>query len=115
MEFRSRSILQSILLGYLVLIVASIFTGNPIVSRAADFGFAIVSGLFGYVIYTTRSPSDDERVVLLTAGAFGVAAVAQLLGLLAGFGIAALAATAFFIVGFVGYFYLRRSSSRRRR
>lgn len=115
MEFRSRSILQSILLGYLVLIVASILTGNPIVSRAADFGFAIVSGVFGYVIYTSRSAADDERVVLLTAGAFGLAAIAQLLGLLPGFGIVALAATAFFILGFVGYFYLRRSSRQRRR
>ncbi|WP_049987637.1 hypothetical protein [Halobellus rufus] len=113
MEFRSRSLLQSVLLGYLVLLVLSILTGNPIVSRATDFGFAIVSALFGYVIYTSRSPGDDERVVRLTAGAFAIAAVAQVIGLLPGFGTAALAATAFFVVGFVGYFYLRRSSRRR--
>ncbi|WP_336021974.1 hypothetical protein [Halobellus salinisoli] len=110
MEFRSRSILQSVLIGYLVLLVASILTGNPIVSRAADFGFAIVSAVFGYVVYTSRSASDDERIVRLTAGAFVIAAVAQVLGLLPGFGTAALAATAFFLVGFVGYFYLRRGS-----
>ncbi|WP_144901897.1 hypothetical protein [Halobellus captivus] len=108
MEYRSRTILQSILIGYLALLVASILTGNPIVARAADFGFAVLSGVFGYIVYTTRSTSDDERVVLITAAAFVLAGIAQLLGLLPGFGVAAVAATVLFVVGFIGYFYLRR-------
>ncbi|QCC48338.1 hypothetical protein [Halobellus limi] len=107
MERRSRTILQSVLVGYLVLLLASIVTGDPVVTTAADLGFAAVAGYFGYTVYANRSPSEDERVVYVTAAALVLAGLAQLLALVPGFGAAALASTAFFVVGFVGYFYLR--------
>ena len=107
MERRSRTILQSVLIGYLVLLLASLVVDNPVVTTAADLGFAVVAGYFGYVVYANRSPSDDERVVYVTAAALVLAGLAQLLALLPGFGIAALASTVFFVVGFVGYFLLR--------
>jgi len=107
MELRSRTILQSVLIGYLVLLLASIATGHPVVETAADLGFAAVAGFFGYIVYANRSPSDDERVVYVTAAALVLAGLAQLLALVPGFGVAALASTAFFIIGFVGYFLLR--------
>ncbi|MGQ4554779.1 hypothetical protein [Halobellus sp. GM3] len=114
MEPRSRTVLQSVLIGYLVLLVASILTENPLLTTAADLGFAAVAGYFGYAVYANRSPSDDARLVAVTAAALVLAGVTQLLALLPGLGVAELASTAFFVVGFVGYFLLRRGSSRRR-
>lgn len=108
MDSRSRSLLQSLLIGYLVLLIAAILTSNPLVSRAADLGFAVVSVVFGYIVYTTRASSDDERVVLATAAAFVLAGIAQLVGFVPGFTLVQVAATVLFLLGFVGYFYLRR-------
>ena len=107
MERRSQTILQSVLIGYLVLLLASIVLENPVVSTAADLGFAVVAGFFGYTVYANRSPSEDERIVYVTAAALVLAGLAQLLALVPGFGVAALASTGFFVIGFVGYFLLR--------
>ena len=108
MDRRSRRILQSVLVGYLALLAASIITGNPVVQTAADLGFAAVVGFFGYVVYTNRSPSDDERIVIGTAAAFVLAGVAQLLALVPGLETVSVASTGLFVLGFLGYFLLRR-------
>ena len=108
MDSRSRTLLRSVLIGYLALLAAAIVTGNPVVQTAADLGFAGVVGFFGYLVYRNRSPSDDERIVLGTAAAFVLAGVAQLLGLVPGLGAAAVVSTGLFVLGFLGYFLLRR-------
>jgi hypothetical protein len=114
MDRRSRTILQSVLIGYLALLVASIITGNPIVRRATDLGFVAVTAFFGYVVYANRAPSDDQRLVAITAGTLVLAGVAQLVAFVPGLAAAELAATGLFVVGFVGYFLLQRGSVGRR-
>jgi hypothetical protein len=108
MDSRSQTILRSILIGYIALIAASILIDNPIVATAADLGFAAVAGFFAYAIYTGTSPSDDRRVVLASVGALAAAAVAQVLALLPGFANFETVSTVLFVVGFLGYFVIRR-------
>ena len=108
MDRRSRTILRSILIGYIALIAASILTDSPILATAADLGFAGVAGFFAYVIYTNRSPSDDRRIVIGSVAALAAAAVAQVLALLPGFAAVETVSTILFVIGFLGYFVLRR-------
>ena len=108
MDSRSQTILRSVLIGYIALIAASILIDNPVVATAADLGFAAVAGFFAYAIYTSASPSDDRRVVLAAVGALVGAAVAQVLALVPGFATFETVATVLFILGFLGYFVIRR-------
>lgn len=108
MDSRSQTILRSVLIGYIALIAASILIDDPIVATAADLGFAVVAGFFAYVIYTGRSASDDRRVVLASVGALGAAAVTQVLALFPGFAVFEAVSTVLFILGFLGYFVIRR-------
>lgn len=108
MDSRSQTILRSVLIGYIALIAASLLTDNPIVATAADLGFAAVAGFFAYAIYTGTSPSDDRRVAFGAVGALAAAAVAQVLALLPGLAVLETAATVLFVIGFLGYFALRR-------
>lgn len=108
MDSRSQTILRSILIGYIALIAASILIDNPVFDTAADLGFAAVAGFFAYAIYTGTSSSDDQRLVLGSAGALVAAAVAQVLALVPGFAGFGTAATVFFVLGFLGYFVIRR-------
>jgi len=108
MDRRSRTILRSILIGYVALIAASILTDSPILATAADLGFAGVAGFFAYAVYANRSPSDDRRIVLGSVAALAAAAVAQVVALLPGLAAAETVSTALFVAGFLGYFLLRR-------
>jgi ABC-type Co2+ transport system permease subunit len=108
MDRRSRTILRSILIGYIALIAASILTDSPILATAADLGFAGVAGFFAYAIYTNRSSSDDRRIVVGSVAALAAAAVTQVLALLPGLAGAETVSTILFVVGFLGYFVLRR-------
>jgi uncharacterized membrane protein YeaQ/YmgE (transglycosylase-associated protein family) len=108
MDSRSQTILRSILIGYIALIAASILIDNPIFATAADLGFAAVAGFFAYTIYTGTSSSDDQRLVLGAVGALVAAALAQVLALVPGFAGFGTAATVFFVLGFLGYFAIRR-------
>jgi ABC-type Co2+ transport system permease subunit len=108
MDRRSRTILRSILIGYIALIAASILTDSPILATAADLGFAGVAGFFAYAVYANCSPSDDRRIVLGSVVALAAAAVAQVLALLSGLAAVETASTILFVIGFLGYFVLRR-------
>ena len=108
MDSRSRTILRSILVGYIALIAASILTDSALLATAADLGFAGVAGFFAYVVYTNRSPSDDRRIVLGSVAALAAAAVTQVLALLPGLAVAGTVSTVLFVAGFLGYFMLRR-------
>ena len=108
MDSRSQSILRSVLIGYIALIAASLLVDSPILDTAADLGFAAVAGFFAYAIYTGSSASDDRRVVLGSTGALAGSAVAQVVALAPGAAAAETAATVLFVVGFLGYFVLRR-------
>ena len=108
MDSRSQSILRSVLIGYIALIAASILLDNPVFDTAADLGFAAVAGFFAYAIYTGTSAADDRRVVLGSVGVLAGAAVAQVLALLPGFAALETVSTVLFIVGFIGYFVIRR-------
>jgi len=108
MDSRSQSILRSVLIGYIALIAASLLIDNPIVTTAADLGFAAVAGFFAYAIYAGASASDDRRVVLGSAGALAGAAVTQALALALGVVAFETVSTVLFVVGFLGYFVLRR-------
>jgi ABC-type Co2+ transport system permease subunit len=108
MDRRSRTILRSVLIGYVALIAASILLDNPVVTTAANLGFAAVAGFFAYLIYADRSPSDDQRLVVAATAALAGAAVTQVLALLSGFAVAETVSTVLFVVGFLGYFVLQR-------
>ena len=108
MDSRSRTILRSILIGYIALIAASILIDNPIFATAADLGFAAVAGFFAYTVYPGPPSSDARRLVLGAVGALVAAALAQVLALVPGFAGFGTAATVFFVLGFLGYFVLRR-------
>lgn len=108
MDSRSQTILRSVLIGYIALIAASLLIDNPIVATAADLGFAVVAGFFAYVVYTGTSPSDDRRVVLGSVAALVGAAVAQVIALFPGFANFETVSTVLFVVGFLGYFVIRR-------
>jgi ABC-type Co2+ transport system permease subunit len=108
MDRRSRTILRSILIGYIALIAASILTDSPILATAADLGFAGVAGFFAYAVYANRSPSDDRRIVLGSVAALAAAAVTQVLALLPALAGVETASTILFVLGFLGYFVLRR-------
>jgi len=108
MDSRSQTILRSVLIGYIALIAASILLDDPIVATAADLGFAVVAGFFAYTIYTNRSASDDRRVVLASVGALVAAAVTQILALFPGFAVFETVSTVLFVLGFLGYFVIRR-------
>ena len=108
MDSRSRTILRSILIGYIALIAASLLIDSPIVATAADLGFAAVAGFFAYAIYTGASPSDDRRVVLGSVAALVGSAVAQVIALFPGFANVETVSTVLFVVGFLGYFVIRR-------
>jgi uncharacterized membrane protein YeaQ/YmgE (transglycosylase-associated protein family) len=108
MDSRSQTILRSVLIGYIALIAASILLDNPVVTTAADLGFAAIAGVFAYVIYAGASPSDDRRVVLGAVGALVGAAITQVLALLPGFASFETVSTVLFILGFLGYFVIRR-------
>jgi uncharacterized membrane protein YeaQ/YmgE (transglycosylase-associated protein family) len=109
MDSRSQTILRSALIGYIALIAASILIDNPVVATAADLGFAAVAGVFAYVIYMGSSPSDDRRVVLGSVGSLVGAAIAQVLALVPGFATFETVSTVLFVLGFIGYFVIRRS------
>ena len=108
MDRRSRTILRSVLIGYIALIAASILTDSPLLATATDLGFAGVAGFFAYAIYTNRSPSDDRRIVVGSVAALAAAAAAQVLALLPGLAAAETVSTVLFVAGFLGYFILRR-------
>lgn len=109
MDGRSRTILRSVLVGYVALIAASILTDSALLSTAADLGFAVVAGFFAYVIYTDRSPSDDVRLVIGSAGALVGAAVTGVIAVvLPGLAAVDTASTILFVAGFFGYLLSRR-------
>lgn len=106
--------IQVILVGYLALLVVAIVTGNPLANTAVDVGFAVVALYFGYTVYEDQRRGIDSRVRLATAGAFVVAGIAQFAAVAmeaAGMQAAGanIAASAFFVLGFIGYFVLRRA------
>jgi len=98
----------AVLIGYIALIAASLLIDNPVVATAADLGFAAVAAVFAYVVYTGTSPSDDRRVVLGSVGALVGAAIAQVLALFTSLAAFETASTVLFVLGFIGYFVIRR-------
>ncbi|MFC6826363.1 hypothetical protein [Halopelagius fulvigenes] len=105
--------IRAILVGYLALLVVAVVTGNPLANVAVDVGFGVVALYFGYTVYEERSRGTDPRVRLATAGAFVLAGLAQFVSVAmwaAGMGSNAVetVASAFFVLGFIGYLVIRR-------
>ncbi|KAB1192173.1 hypothetical protein GJR96_01425 [Haloferax sp. MBLA0076] len=107
MDIDTRVLTQAGLIGYLVLVVASLLTGNPTLQFAADAAFGIVAVLLGIV--TLQIPVSGQ-LKYIAGGGFLLAGIAQFVELATGLQSIALASTLFLLAGLLGYLALRRQT-----
>ncbi|WP_416838966.1 hypothetical protein [Haloferax sp. DFSO52] len=107
MDIDTKMLTQAGLIGYLVLVVAAIATGNPTLQFAADVAFGIVAILLGVV--TLQVPVDSQ-LKYIAGGGFLLAGIAQFAELVTGLQSIAFASTLFLLAGLLGYLALRRQT-----
>ncbi|KAB1189139.1 MULTISPECIES: hypothetical protein [Haloferax] len=107
MDIDTKMLTQAGLIGYLVLVVAAIATGNPALQFAADAAFGVVAILLGVV--TLQVPFNGQ-LKYVAGGGFLLAGIAQFVELATGLQSVALASTLFLLAGLLGYLALRRQT-----
>jgi hypothetical protein len=108
MDLSRQNALRAALVAYLLLIVVAVTTQNPLVETLVDVGFGFAALYFGYLVYGLRGAGVDPRVRAATAGAFVLSGLTQFVVVVIENSVLDLVSSALFVVGFVGYFVLRR-------
>ncbi|SFR38032.1 hypothetical protein [Halogeometricum limi] len=98
---------QVLLAGFLVLVVASILTGNAAIDTLVEVGFGFVALYFGYTTYANPRYPDGTAKTATTA-AFVLAGLGQFVVVVTGLTVVDLVTTVLFVGGFVGYVLLNR-------
>jgi hypothetical protein len=107
MDIDTKVLTQAGLIGYLVLVVASILTGDPTLRLLSDVAFGIVAILLGVV--TLQVPVEGQ-LKYIAGGGFLLAGIAQFAELVTGLQSIAFASTLFLLAGLLGYLALRRQT-----
>ncbi|KAB1196996.1 MULTISPECIES: hypothetical protein [Haloferax] len=107
MDIDTRTLTQAGLIGYLVLVVAAIATGDPTLRLLSDAAFGVVAILLGVV--TLQVPVDSQ-LKYVAGGGFLLAGLAQFAELVTGLQSIAFASTLFLLAGLLGYLALRRQT-----
>ncbi|WP_396610402.1 hypothetical protein ACH9L7_09075 [Haloferax sp. S1W] len=107
MDIDTRTLAQAGLIGYIALVVASIFSGDPTLALATDVAFGVVAVLLGIV--TLQVPVDNQ-LKYVAGGGFLLAGLAQFVEIVTNNQAIGLASTLFLLGGLLGYLVLRRQT-----
>lgn len=102
-----QNLLRAFLIGYVLLVVASIATGSPLVSLVVDIVFSVAIVVVGYLVLTN---SDGQTLGVTTGVAFIGAGVAQAVDLAIGSQTAATTSNLLLLSGLGLYLYSRVKS-----
>ncbi|SDM09739.1 hypothetical protein SAMN04487949_0836 [Halogranum gelatinilyticum] len=101
---RQQNLLRAFLLVYVVLVLYTIATGDPLVSLLVDVIFSVAIAVVGVLIVAT---SNGETLGVTTGVAFLGSGVAQAVELLTGLAIAATTSNILLLAGLGLYLYAR--------
>jgi hypothetical protein len=101
---QQQNLLRAFLIGYVLLVVASIVTSNPLVSLVVDIVFSVAIVVVGYLVLTT---SGGETLGVTTGVAFIGAGVAQAIDIVIGSQTAATTSNLLLLAGLGLYLYER--------
>jgi hypothetical protein len=104
---QQQNLLRAFLIGYVLLVVVSIVTGNPLVSLVVDVVFSVAIVVVGYLILTN---SDGQTLGVTTGVAFIGSGVAQAIELVTGWPTAATTSNLLLLAGLGLYLYGRAKS-----
>lgn len=99
-----QNLLRAFLIGYVLLVVVSIVTGNPLVSLVVDAVFSVAIVVVGYLILTN---SGGQTLGVTTGAAFIGSGVAQAVELVTGWPTAATTSNLLLLAGLGLYLYGR--------
>lgn len=101
---QQQNLLRAFLIGYVLLVVASIVTGNPLVSLVVDIVFSVAIVVVGFLVLTN---SDGQTLGVTTGVAFIGAGVAQAVDLVIGSQTASTTSNLLLLAGLGLYLYGR--------
>ncbi|SEO42713.1 hypothetical protein SAMN04487948_102373 [Halogranum amylolyticum] len=101
---RQQNLLRAFLLGYVLLVLVSIATGDPLVSLVVDVVFSVAIVVVGYLVLVN---SDGQTLGVTTGVAFVGSGVAQAIGLVTGWPTAETTSNLLLLAGLGLYLYGR--------
>lgn len=104
---RQQTLLRGFLVGYVVLVLAAIATGNPLISLVVDVVFSAAITVVGFLVLAN---SNGETLGVTTGVAFVGSGVAQAVALVTGLTLAATTSNILLLAGLGLYLYARTRS-----